>query len=328
VGCDRRATTPVDVGTKVGFRGSIAEESSVGDRTMSVAAKGRGMIVTEAADRYRFVTQPDHAALSGQLAARWGTGTRFARPEPWHAVCIAATHHDQGWAEYDMAPRLDDGEVIDFIGVPAASWTTFYAEGVTAVAAVDRYAGLLASMHAAGLRRSAYGSRPGIPDRSSDSRFEALIDEQEAFQRQVAEELADSERYGEYVGESERDFLDALHETGSIGEAAGSIGKRSRLGEGYLLLQLFDTLSLQLCRSVALGPTEIGPVPTGNGGTAALDVSPVGPAAIRVKPYPFDASPLSVSVGARVVPVRESERDLAAAYHEAERRSVEFAIHE
>lgn len=284
------------------------------------------MIVTESADRYRFVTQPDHAALSGQLATRWDS-ERFTRPDPWHAVCIAATHHDQGWGEYDMAPHVGEDGVLDFISVPADAWTDFYGDGVTAVAAIDRYAGLLTSMHAAGLRRSAYGTRPGIPDRSSDERFAEFVAEQETFQSQVAEELAESERYGEYLLEREREFLDALHETGDTEKAARSIDGRSRLREGYLLLQTFDTLSLFLCRNVSLGSTTIGPVPTAEGGTTALDVSPVGPGAVRVAPYPFDASPLSVSVGTRVVPVEGTERDLTEAYYEAERRSVEFTIH-
>jgi len=284
------------------------------------------MIVTEAAERYRFVTQPDHAALSGQLAARWGGG-EFSLPDPQHAVCIAATHHDHGWQEYDMAPRVGDRGIIDFISVPAESWTGFYGNGVTAVAAIDRYAGLLTSMHAAGLRRSAYGSRPGIPDRSSDSRFADFVDEQEDFQRRVAAELAESERYGEYVDDGELAFLDALGETGDTETAAGSIEGRSRLREGYLLLQAFDTLSLFLCRSVSLGATEIGPVPTDEGENVDLDVSPVGPGAVRIEPYPFDSAPLSVSVGARVVPVNETKNELTEAYYEAERRPIAFTLH-
>ena len=284
------------------------------------------MIVTEAADRYRFVTQPDHAALSGQLAARWGGG-EFSRPDPWHVVCLAAEHHDHGWQEYDTAPRVGDEEIIDFISVPAESWTEFYGDGATAVAAIDRYAGLLTSMHAAGLRRSAYGNRPGIPDRSSDPRFAEFVDEQETFQRRVAAELAESERYGEYVDDGELAFLDALHETGDTENAAGSIGGRSRLREGYLLLQAFDTLSLFLCRSVSLGSIEIGPVPTGEGENLNLEISPVGPGAIRVDPYPFDSGPLSVSVGTRVVPASETEDELTKAYYEAERLPITFTLH-
>lgn len=287
------------------------------------------MIVTEAADRYRFVTQPDHAALSGQLAARWD-GETFARPDPWYALCIAAEHHDQGWQTYDMAPHVGDDGVIDFINVPAESWTEFYGDGVTAVAAIDRYAGLLTSMHAAGLRRSAYGTRPGIPDRSSDPRFADFVAEQETFQKRVAEELAESGRGGEYVDETERKFLDALHKTGDTEEAMErieGIEGRSRLRDGYLLLQAFDTLSLFLCRNVSLGSTTIGPVPTSEGEKGDLDVTPVGPGAVRIEPYPFDTSPLSVSVGARIVPAIESEDDLTEAYYETERRPVEYTLH-
>jgi hypothetical protein len=283
------------------------------------------MIVTEAADRYRFITQPDHAALSGQLAARWGDA--FARPDPWQAVCIAAARHDQGWAEYDTAPHRGEDGVIDFISVPAESWTAFYAAGVESVAAIDRYAGLLVSMHAAGLKRSAYGTRPGIPDRSGDPRFAEFVSDQERFQRRVGAELANDNRYGEYVDETELAVLDALHETGSLNEAVDSIEGPSRLGEQYLLLQVFDTLSLALTRSVSLEPTGIGPVPTDDGELTDLTATPIGPGAMRVDPYPFDRSPLSVSVDMRVLPARDSEPELTAAYHTAERRPTTFVFY-
>ncbi|PSP50881.1 DUF3891 domain-containing protein, partial [Halobacteriales archaeon QH_1_68_42] len=44
------------------------------------------MIVADLGDRYRFVTQPDHAALAGQFADRWGGAA--ARPDPFDSLAV------------------------------------------------------------------------------------------------------------------------------------------------------------------------------------------------------------------------------------------------
>ena len=83
------------------------------------------MIVAEtepapgSAGGYRFVTQPDHAALAGQFADQWGNDA-FERPEPAAEVALAAHEHDDGWWPYDRRPHLGgDGPPVDFRGMPA-----------------------------------------------------------------------------------------------------------------------------------------------------------------------------------------------------------------
>ena len=79
------------------------------------------MIVADLGDRYRFVTQPDHAALAGQFADRWGGAA--ARPVPFNSLVVAAYLHDAGWTDYDRRPRLDDdGEPVHgSAGIPRKS---------------------------------------------------------------------------------------------------------------------------------------------------------------------------------------------------------------
>ena len=54
------------------------------------------MLIAHGDDQYRFITQPDHAALAGQFAVHWGNET-FERPEPSAAMTLVATTHDDGW---------------------------------------------------------------------------------------------------------------------------------------------------------------------------------------------------------------------------------------
>ncbi|WP_240145734.1 DUF3891 family protein [Halococcus salsus] len=286
------------------------------------------MIITEVGDGYRFVTQPDHAALSGRLASHWGN-ERFDEPAPRSAVCLAATHHDHGWHDYDLRPhRADDGTLRGFTNVPDEEWVSFYTRGIEAVAAVDTYAGLLTSMHATGLHRGGYGVRPSIPDQSDEPPYESFIAEQERFQRECLAGLQDG-RYGQYAGADEREVLSKLHETGTIEELDASAAG-SRLWRNYLLLQTVDVLSLYLCGSASLERTAVGPAPTVDSETASLTIEPLGPSTVGVEPSPFDTAPFTVSVPTRTVPELDGdsadENELVAAFYGAEQRSVEFTL--
>lgn len=283
------------------------------------------MIITEAGDGYQFVTQPDHATLSGRLATHWGND-EFDRPAPRSAVCLAAEHHDYGWQSYDLRPHTDDGTPRGFTNVPGEEWVEFYTHGIEAVAAVDAYAGLLTSMHATGLRRSGYGARPSIPDLSDDPPYESFVADQEQFQRETLADLQNS-RYSPSAPD-EQEFLSSLHETGDA-EETNPDPEDSRLWTNYLLLQTFDVLSLYFCGSLSLDRTEIGPVPTADG-HRSLTVEPIGPSTVEVEPSPFDTAPLTLSVTTRTVPKMDADGDeteIVAAYYGAEPRQTEFTLY-
>ena len=64
------------------------------------------MIVQRQDSELLLVRQTDHAALSGMLAEHWGDGD-FACPEPRAAVLLAAARHDDGWREWELAPKVN-----------------------------------------------------------------------------------------------------------------------------------------------------------------------------------------------------------------------------
>lgn len=279
------------------------------------------MIVTESAGRYRFVTQPDHGAISGRLARHWGNES-FAESTRPHSLRVAAETHDQGWVDYDLRPRFDSGDPIDFTRVPDEDWHEFYADGVQTVADLDAYAGLLTSMHAAGLRCAGYGARPSIPNRLDEDACADFVAEQEAVQRDLADDLG--------LTDGDETVLADLHE-------AKETTTTSPLWRDYLRLQVFDALSLYACTASTFGGHEVGPVPTIDEETATdpsvepgqttrqLALEPVGPAAVRVDPWPFTEESVSLPVRRRVVSV-DAENPLDA-YYAADVETVTYTLH-
>jgi hypothetical protein len=269
------------------------------------------MIVADAGGVLQFVTQPAHAALAGQFADHWGGAVEA--PAPRGPAVHAAYAHDDGWLDYDQVPHLhEDGRVVDFRSVPDDEWTGLYEDGVDAVAAADAYAGLLCSLHGAGLRRRRYGLSPSW---SVDPDFADYVDREEQRQDNLAADL------GDRLAAADRSLLDALHEHGEPPE-----GTDSPLWRNYQRLQAWDTLSLALCTSANPGATTVEPVPVGAGEETAVQVEPDGEA-YRFDPYPFETAPLEVTVPARTVDANfDSEAELRRRYYETPRASKSFTF--
>jgi hypothetical protein len=171
------------------------------------------MIVRDAGDAWQVVLQTDHADLSGAFARAW------AEQGPGHeSLVVAAERHDDGWAVWEQAPRVDgDGKPVNFVDVDVRSHLAFYRAGIAAIAEQDPEAGLLVAMHGAGIYRQRYGLDPSL----------ALSRAPEV------QELVDA-----FVAEQEATF-------------GGEPGARQ--GD-YALLQLYDRLSLYFCmRDVEAG---------------------------------------------------------------------------
>jgi hypothetical protein len=107
------------------------------------------MIVRQDGPDYLCITQPDHAALAGRIAAAWQAGGFPARPT--RARVIAAAHaHDIGWQQEDDMPRLDPehGRPYDFMSAPARVRQEIWPRGVQQLAGDDPYVAALVAQHA------------------------------------------------------------------------------------------------------------------------------------------------------------------------------------
>ncbi len=226
------------------------------------------MIVRDRGDSWQVVLQTDHAELSGAVARAW------TEQGPRHAsLAIAAERHDDGWAVWERAPMIDpeSHRPLNFLDVQVPAHLAFYRAGIAAVTLDDPYAGLLVSMHGAGIYRQRYGTDPGLKLTHADE----LAEQVESF---VAEQEADHGRRMTEAGvDDERRWAD------------------------YGLLQVYDRLSLYFCmRDVEAGEeAEL----------AGYRLEPLGPWHVRMEPFPFVESPARFALLRRVLP--KHRRNLA-----------------
>lgn len=205
------------------------------------------MIVCDLGDRWQIVMQTDHADLSGDFARRWKQ-----RSDRADSLAIAAERHDDGWAVWEQAPMCDPetGKPVNFLDVGVLSHLAFYRAGIAAVTEQDPYAGLLVSMHGAGIYRGRYGLQPEL----GLTQAEQAPEQVEAF-----------------VAEQEGDFQARDAEAGVTAE------QRRR---DYELLQIYDRMSLLFCMNDALAPSanEFG----------GYRFRPDGAGTISIDPFPFE----------------------------------------
>ncbi len=221
------------------------------------------MIVRPNGDLAEIVTQVDHAVLSGQLAAAWAPTI-----EPRASVLLAARLHDIGWRIWERAPQRSEatGRPLNFLDVDVAHHLVFYQAGIDEVSAIDPYAGLLVAKHAAGIYTGRYGTQPALKlSRAPEQQIlvDAFVARQES---RLAEEIP---RLGIDEG---------------------------RLWVNYVLLQVFDRLSLWICKG---DPAGQGAMSVSLPGEGVLRIVPTGEGA-SLDPFPF-AGPLELDVPVRTV---------------------------
>jgi hypothetical protein len=107
------------------------------------------MIVTDEADGWRLITQPDHARFSGELLRLWRGAELSAHPRR-EAIVFAGREHDNGWRETDAAPSWNHeaGRPHDFLSLPQAPRIEVWLRGTARFAEQHPYASLLVCLHA------------------------------------------------------------------------------------------------------------------------------------------------------------------------------------
>lgn len=227
------------------------------------------MLVRDAGNAWDIVLQTEHGELAGKFAREWAP-----RPEPFASLLTVARRHDDGWFVWERGPTLDpEGRPANFLDVPVRLHLAFYKAAIVAVTAEDPYAGLILSMHGAGIYKQRYGLQ-------SDLRM-----------RFVDDAAADAKAF---VAEQEERLPGRMADLG-IDEAEA--------WRGYHLLQVWDRLSLYAClKDLAAGATEIIPAVPFDGGQIELELSPNGAGSVRVSPWPFQSSRFELSFERRSVP--------------------------
>jgi hypothetical protein len=244
------------------------------------------MIVRDTGAAWQVVLQTEHAELSEEVARAW------ADRGPRHdSVVLAARRHDDGWATWERSPMIDgDGKPVSFLDVHVPAHLAFYRAGIAAITDEDAYAGLLVSMHGAGIYRQRYGADPSL----------ALTRAPEV------QELVDT-----FVAEQEAAFLRRMEEVG--------VDDELRLAD-YHRLQWFDRFSLAFC-------LRDWDVPGEGFELGSFRFEPVAPWQARVSPWPFEAASVACSLVRRLVPKRAWRQDeFRAAFFELPPERVTIAF--
>src|SRR3954453_17082285 len=133
------------------------------------------MLLRPDGDAVICIGQPAHAWLSGQLARNW-----HPAPEPYEEVCLAATQHDAGMADWDAAPELNPktGRPQSFMEMALDTHLGLWSHAPHRVLSQSRYAALLVSMHGTALYEMRDLSKLDDP-----SRGRRYLDEQRRLQR-------------------------------------------------------------------------------------------------------------------------------------------------
>lgn len=259
------------------------------------------MLKTVVGDEVWLIEQPDHARVSGFLAAHWGGVNGFTRPveEAWgEEFILAVAQHDNGWWEWEACPQVDaeDGWPLGLADIGThrpdeglQRWRL----GIPRFAEEHPLAALLVSLHAYHLYAYAFES---LAHEADDALRHPLFGASESAMRMVP----DRPRTRQFLEEQravQAGFLKRVAGDPNLAEAA-SPENRHRL---LKLLQVFDALSLLLAFH-EMAPLRLDHVPrAGWDDRVTIDVDPVEQGAYRIEPYPFDTDPLEVRMPARVV---------------------------
>jgi hypothetical protein len=242
------------------------------------------MIVQEQGDQLILIRQTDHAVLSGFFAREWGNNL-FQQPEPFESVRLAASEHDNGWREWELQPKLDPKTRMpySFMSLPTDAHIELYQRGIERLVKIDRYAGLLASLHAAGLYDKTRATIPGFSAKYIKSTESELVNgflqSLKLQQLRLKVDLRADSVFKEFSNEK---FLDT----------------------NARRLEALDRLSLYFCMHPPHDATIDGVPVDSHGSDVDWELRPDGSNAVSLGPYPFRREPLEISILARRVPRR------------------------
>jgi len=257
----------------------------------------------------RLVTQPDHAIVSGYLAAHWGN-EEFSKlgylgdssePDQLAAETIfGIAEHDNGWWEWEASPPISASDKLpkdlrEILNIPKEA-TQRWRIGIRRFEESHPYASLLINYHAYWLYRVQQGG--------ADERFVHVLFKGKPF-APSEEALQEGSSLIETLNQQQKDLKQRLEKLGGWQKDAI---QPDNLQPHIKMLQTLDAFSLTLCSDLVppvsgevkgLGRDEIEfpHIPRKNwDDRVKLQFHPLGEGRIECNPYPFDEDNLAVPV--------------------------------
>ena len=286
------------------------------------------MLKRRVGDELWCISQPDHAAAAGYLAAHWGND-EFARPGRY-APCpdperlraetvLAVAEHDNGWWEWEAKPQIDpaDGLPLDLTSLKQSDGLQRWRMGVPRFRDSHPYVALLISLHAYWLHA------PRVQAEDTPAFLHPLFGSPADWPSPEGEELEEARQFV-----AEQHVLQELLVDRIKGDPEWAAAVEPwRLRPHIRLLQVCDALSLHLCFGGDKERTLRDIPRTRWNDRVSLSVRPAGECRVAIDPYPFDQDPLAVTLRARILnPEVHAPNDFQTWWHALPRREVRFRL--
>lgn len=248
----------------------------------------RNFAFDDGTQAWLLISQVEHARISGELAGAW-------RDPLLDEVVEAIAHHDDGWAKWEAAPRLDAarGRPPSFMELSVAEAIRIWSDSIASARRIGPLAGAIVAGHFIGL---ASGSDHAA-DPAAAAWLESMVNERTGWLAEWHEQ-------------------DPTH-------------SREQANRAQQMLLATDLLSLWLCFAGPLSTGDEATVPNSEMATRTSMIlgkyqfttarESVGDAEIdwqgSLKPWPFAAAELRLEAPAQALPAAkyESWRKLVAA---------------
>ncbi len=246
----------------------------------------------------RLIRQPDHAAMAGELGARWHRPAVIPSAM-WPRLIEAVRYHDIGWHEAEAAPALDEhGRPHSFKTLPLYRHVAIWHAGVAEMMKRDRYVGLLVALHVRWLYNNFM--HPG-EDTEPANTVQTLVNELDQK-------------------------IDLAIEALQVGKNAEQTAVQSgAVTAAQRLVGALDGLSLMLCGALPFGTF---PLPVRFGRHCKQITLSEGSSGTTISPWPFIEKVVTVHVTAKDVPDRSyiDSADLARVMEATEPTPLSFTL--
>lgn len=229
------------------------------------------------------VSQVAHAHISGKLTQLWR--------QPFSSEVVEAiTHHDDGWTEWEAAPKLNPeiGAPYSFLEMPLAEALVIWDNSIAAARKFGPLAGFIVAGHFYNLlSESDHAQEPGaIAWLAAKRKFRtAWLDEWARTNPGVS--LDESKRAQQQLMIADLFSLWLCCDCPISGEDAS----------------ILEQSAMKLRTEKLLGQFHFTPVGFGRRHPTPENLLEAMAWVVAVDPYPFGAEPLSLSLMAEVVPV-------------------------
>jgi hypothetical protein len=246
----------------------------------------RRAITSPTGDRlWLLISQVEHARVSGELVSN-------LRESFTDEIINAITHHDDGWAAWELEPKLNPeiGAPFSFLEMPVAAALVIWDHSI---GAAEKF-GPLAAYMVAGLFYNLLSNSENAKDPLANAWLTAKRKQRTTWLDEWVR--TSSAPSLEYAKAAQQLLLVAdLFSLWLCCEAPVATGQTSILGNSSMKLQtgvLFEQYRFSVPQPAIVRPAGGGPL-------ASIDWT------IGVSPYPFSASPLSISAQATAAPARK-----------------------